>query len=75
MTVHDNYNALKRVRLNVCTAPHDTAPGKIQYRTDEKSRMLPSNFVPEPSINSMWYFVFKMGMPIIKYVEISEKVA
>ena len=31
--------------------------------------MLPSNFVPEPSINRMWYFVFKMGMPIIKYVE------
>ena len=58
-------------------APHrtHTAPDKIQYRTDGKSRMLPSNFVPEPSINRKWYFVFKVGMPIIKYVEFSEKVA
>ena len=26
---------------------HRTAPGKIQYRTDEKSRFLPTNFYPK----------------------------
>ena len=40
---------------------HRTAPGKIQYRTDGKSRILPTNFVPEPSINLMWHFVFEVG--------------
>ena len=34
-------------------APHHTAPGKTQYRTDENSRNLPTNSVPDPSINLM----------------------
>ena len=38
------------VWLNVCTAPHHTAPGKIQYQTDGKSRILPTIFVPDLSI-------------------------
>ena len=42
-------------------APHHTAPGKIQYRSDGKSRILPTNFVPDPSINLMWHFVFEVG--------------
>ena len=46
------------VCVNVCTAPHHTAPGKIQYRTDGNSRILPTYFVPDPSINFVWYFVF-----------------
>ena len=47
------YRWPKRVWLNVCTAPHHTAPGKTQYRTDENSRNLPTNSVPDPSINLM----------------------
>ena len=30
--------------------PHHTAPGKIQYRTDGKDRIIPTNFVPDPGI-------------------------
>ena len=54
-------NQFDRVWLNVCTAPHHTAPGKIQYRTDGKSPTLPSNFVPDQSINLIWYFMFEVG--------------
>ena len=43
--------------LNVCTAPHHTAPSKIQYRTDGKSRILPTNLVPDPSINIVGVFL------------------
>ena len=71
--VPDSYNIPNWWGVTKCM--HRTAPGKIQYRTDGKSRMLPSNFVPEPSINRMLYSVFKMGMPIIEYIEFSEKVA
>ena len=42
-------------------APHHTALGKIQYRTDGKSRILPTIFVPDPDINFMWHFVFEVG--------------
>ena len=40
---------------------HCTAPGKIQYRSDGKSRILPIYFVPDPSINLMWHLVFEVG--------------
>ena len=40
---------------------HCTAPGKIQYRTGGKSQILPTNFVPDPSISFMWHFVFEVG--------------
>ena len=42
------------------TRPHHTAPGKIQYRTDGKSRTLPTNFVPDQSINLI-DFMFEVG--------------
>ena len=48
------------VWLNVCTAPHHTAPGKMLYRTDGNSRILPTYFVPDPSINNV-YSVFEVG--------------
>ena len=51
------YGAKLRVWLNVCTAPHHTAPGKIQYCTDGKSRILPTNFVPDQSINTVGVFL------------------
>ena len=38
-------------------APHHTAPGKILYRTDEKK----AEFVPDLSINLVWYFLFEVG--------------
>ena len=40
---------------------HHTAPGKMQYRTDGNSRILPTYFVPNPNINFMWYSVFVVG--------------
>ena len=42
-------------------APHHTEPGKIQYRTDGKSRILPTNFVPDQNINLIWYYMFEVG--------------
>ena len=39
----------QRVWLNVCTAPHHTALGKIQYRTNGNYRTLPSTFPFLPS--------------------------
>ena len=40
---------------------HRTAPGKMQDHADGNSRILPTYFVPNPRINSMWYSVFEMG--------------
>ena len=40
-------------------APHHTAPGKTQYRTDQNSGNLPTSSVPDPSINLM------LGMGIV----------
>ena len=34
-------------------APHHTAPGKTQYRTDGNGRNLLTNSVPDQSINLM----------------------
>ena len=44
-------------------APHHTIPhqGKMQYRTDKNCRILPTYFVPDPSINFTWYSVFEVG--------------
>ena len=39
-------------------APHRTIPHQVKYSTAE---ILPTNFVPDPSINLMWYFVFEVG--------------
>ena len=47
--------------LNVCTAPHHTTPGKMQYRTDGNSRILLIYFVPDPSFKFIWYSVFEVG--------------
>ena len=41
--------------------PHYTATGKIQYANDGNSQILLTCFVPDQSLNSMWYFVFKVG--------------
>ena len=33
---------------------------QVKY-SDGKSRILPTNFVPDPSIHLMWHFVFEVG--------------
>ena len=37
-------------QISLCTIPHHTTPGKMQYRTDGNRRILPTYFVPDPSI-------------------------
>ena len=49
-------------RVWLCTAPHHTAPVKIQYRTDGNCRNMPTNSVPDASINLMWHFVLEVGI-------------
>ena len=45
------------VKKGVTKYVHRTAP----YRTDGKSRILPTIFIPNPSIKLMWHFVFEVG--------------
>ena len=40
---------------------HRTAPGKMQYRSDGNSRILPTYFVPDLGINFMWYSLLVVG--------------
>ena len=54
--------------MNKCM--HYTAPGKIQYGTDGNSRALPTNSIPDPSINLMWHFVLEVGM-VGRFLEIN----
>ena len=44
-------------------APHRTIPHQVKYSTalTEKKRILPTYFVPGPSINLMWHLVFEVG--------------
>ena len=56
-------------------APHRTIPHQVKYSTALTEKAECFRQISLTSINRMWYFVFKMGMPIIKYIEFSEKVA